>query len=161
HLSVFGRDDRGTSGLLMAILSITDATFTGFAGRLGERYHAHGKVCAVALGLLALGLAVIGATGNELGVAIGIAIVGLGVAGLGTSVLVLLGAITPADRRGTAAGMLQLCGDIGAMLGPLVGTAVFAQSTALPYLGTAGLMLAFVPVAVWLSRQTDGVSPRR
>jgi hypothetical protein len=38
------------------------------------------------------------------------------------------------------------------MLGPLVGTALFAGNNAIPYLGTAALVACFVPVAVWLAR---------
>jgi hypothetical protein len=47
---------------------------------------------------------------------------------------------------------MQLCGDVGGMLGPLVGTALFAGSSVLPYLGTAGLVTCFIPVALWLAR---------
>ncbi|HUJ61201.1 MAG TPA: MFS transporter [Kofleriaceae bacterium] len=152
HLVVFGRDERGTSGLLMAVLSITDASFTTFAGRYGDRHRAHARVAAVSLAVVALGLVVIALAGEALGTAGGIALVGLGTAGLGPSVLVLTGAIVPAERRGTAAGLLQLCGDAGGALGPLVGTALFATTTELPYLLTAGFVLCFVPVAVWLAR---------
>jgi MFS family permease len=86
------------------------------------------------------------------GILAGIALVGLGAAGLGPSLLVLMGAIVPQERRGTGAGLLQLCGDVGGMLGPLVGTALFAGSTAVPYLGTAALMACFVPLGAWLVR---------
>ena len=49
-------------------------------------------------------------------------------------------------------GVLQLCGDLGGMLGPLVGTALFAGATELPYALTAVLVCAFIPVALWLRR---------
>ena len=152
HLVVFGRDARGTSGLLMAILSITDAAFTTYAGRLGDRYRVHGKIAAASLAIVAVGLTLIALTSGELGVAGGIALIGLGAAGLGPSVLVMVGAIVPPERRGTGAGILQLCGDTGGMLGPLVGTALFANASTVPYLLTAGLVSCFVPVAMWLAR---------
>jgi len=57
----------------------------------------------------------------------------------------------PLDRRGTGVGIMQLCGDTGGMLGPLVGTALFAGSSSLPYLATAGLVCCFIPVALWLA----------
>jgi MFS family permease len=89
-------------------------------------------------------------TSDLIGTSIGIAIVGIGSAGLGPSVLVLMGKVVPPERRGTASGMLQLCGDVGGMLGPLVGTALFANSTIVPYLMTGALMLACVPMALSL-----------
>ena len=79
-------------------------------------------------------------------------LIGVGAAGLGPSLLVMMGAIVPHERRGTGAGLLQLCGDVGGMLGPLVGTALFAGNTALPYLGTAALMACFLLPASWLAR---------
>ncbi len=106
----------------------------------------------VSTALVASGLAVIGFAGGTVGTAAGIVLAGAGAAGLGPSVLVLLGMVVPAERRGTGAGLLQLCGDVGGMLGPLVGTALFATSTELPYLLTAALVAAFVPVAWWLRR---------
>ncbi|HET9626337.1 MAG TPA: MFS transporter [Kofleriaceae bacterium] len=152
HLVVFGRDAQASAGLLMGLMSITDALCTPFAGRLGDRLRAHAPIAAGALGLTALGLVVIGVAGTTLGVAAGLATVGLGIAGLGPSVLVLMGACVPAQLRGAAAGFLQLLGDLGGMLGPLVGTALFATSTETPYLITAGLVVCFVPVALWLVR---------
>ena len=47
---------------------------------------------------------------------------------------------------------MQLCGDAGGMLGPLIGTALFEGSTKLPYIGAAGLVACFIPVALWLAR---------
>jgi MFS family permease len=152
HLVVFGRNVEGTSGLLMGLMSIVDAGFTPFAGRLGDRLNAHALVAAASTAIIAIGLLVIGLATAVLGTAVGIALVGIGAAGLGPSVLVLLGAIVPADRRGTGAGMLQLCGDVGGMLGPLVGTTLFATRTQLPYVLTAALIACFVPVALWLHR---------
>ncbi|MEO6772359.1 MAG: MFS transporter [Kofleriaceae bacterium] len=150
HLVVFGRDALGTSGLLMSILSIVDAGFTPFAGRLGDHLRAHAKIAAVSLALVAAGLLAIGFAAGTLATAAGVALVGLGTAGLGPSVLVLMGSIVPADRIGTGAGVLQVCGDLGGMLGPLVGTALFAGAIELPYVLTAGLVAAFIPVALWL-----------
>jgi len=150
HLQVFGRDTQGTSGLLMSILSIVDAAFTPFLGRLGDRLHAHAKVAAASLAVVALGLLAIGFATGTFATAAGVGLVGLGAAGLGPSVLVLMGRIVPPDRLGTGTGVLQLCGDLGGMLGPLVGTALFVGATELPYVLTAALVAAFIPVALWL-----------
>jgi len=152
HLVVFGRDAQGSSGLLMSILSIVDAACTPFLGRLGDHLRAHAKVAAASLAVVALGLLAIGFGAGTLTIAGGVALVGVGTAGLGPSVLVLMGMVVPPDRLGTGAGVLQLCGDLGGMLGPLVGTALFAGATELPYALTAVLVCAFIPVALWLRR---------
>jgi hypothetical protein len=46
---------------------------------------------------------------------------------------------------------LQLCGDAGGALGPLVGTAMLAGSVRAPYLATAGLVACLFPVGAWLT----------
>jgi MFS family permease len=83
-------------------------------------------------------------------IAAGIALVGIGAAGLGPSVLVLMRAIVKPEALGTGVGLVQLAGDIGGMLGPLVGTSLLAEHVALPYFLTAALVFCFVPVARWL-----------
>jgi MFS family permease len=152
HVVVLGRNEQGTSGLLMGWMIIVDAATTPLAGRLGDRWKAHARVATGSMAILVGGLAVVGLSFHASGIAAGLALVGVGTAGLGPSLLVSMGAIVPPDRRGTGVGLLQLCGDVGGMLGPLVGTALFAKDTRVPYLLTAGLVACFVPVAAWLAR---------
>jgi MFS family permease len=153
HVSVLGRNDQGSAGLLMGVMMLVDAATTPLAGRLGDRWHAQARVATGAVALLVPGLLLIGLSDHAPGMAAGLALVGVGAAGLGPSLLVLMGSFVPPERRGTGAGLLQLCGDVGGMLGPLVGTALFAGNTAVPYVGTACLLACFVPVAAWLARQ--------
>jgi MFS family permease len=152
HIALFGRDVQGTSGLLMGWMTMIDALVTPAAGRIGDRRRAHAQVGAGAMVLLVAGLVAIALATSVAGIALGLALIGLGTAGLGPSLLVLLGELLPLDRRGTGVGLMQLCGDVGGMLGPLVGTALFAGSSVLPYLGTAALVTCFIPVALWLAR---------
>ncbi len=153
HLSILGRSEKGTAGVLMAVLTILDAATTPIAGRIGDRLRSHAGVATFGLGLLAIGLVVIGVASSVTGFIAGVAVVAVGAAGLGPSLLVLMGEMVPEERRGTGAGLLQLSGDVGGMLGPLVGTMLFARSMAIPYLGTAALVAAFIPLAVWLTRE--------
>jgi MFS family permease len=152
HLSVLSRNEQGTAGLLMGWMIVVDASLTPLAGRIGDRWHAHARVATAAMVFLVAGLAVVGLSHEAAGLAMGLALVGAGGAGLGPSLLVLMGNIVPRDRRGTGVGLMQFCGDVGGMFGPLVGTALLAGSTAVPYLGTAALAACFVPLAVWLGR---------
>jgi MFS family permease len=159
HVSVLGRNEQGTAGLLMAWMTVLDAAATPLAGRAGDRWRAHARVATVALVLLIPGLAIVGVSPGAAGLAAGLALIGIGSAGLGPSLLVLMGEIVPPERRGTGAGLLQLCGDVGGMLGPLVGTALFAHDTAVPYLGTAALLACFVPLGIWLARLERTATP--
>ncbi len=152
HVSVLSRNEQGTAGLLMAWMIVVDAAATPIAGRLGDRFHAHARVATAAMLFLVAGLVVVAFSSSALGIAGGLALIGLGGAGLGPSLLVVMGALVPRERRGTGVGMLQLCGDVGGMLGPLIGTALFAGDTAVPYLGTAALVTCFGPLALWLAR---------
>jgi MFS family permease len=152
HLAVLGRGEQGTAGLLMGLMIVTDAAATPIAGRIGDRWRAHARVATCAMGFLAAGLVVVGLASRAAGVAAGLALLGLGTAGLGPSLLVLMGALVPEERRGAGVGALQVCGDVGGMLGPLVGTALLARDTAVPYLGTAALVVCSLPLAAWLAR---------
>ncbi|HXX67600.1 MAG TPA: MFS transporter [Polyangiaceae bacterium] len=152
HISAFSRNEQGTAGLLMGVMIVVDAAVTPVAGRVGDRFHAHASVATVAMALLAAGLAVIGLSHRTGGVVAGLVLVGLGTAGLGPSLLVLMGRVVPRERTGTGAGLLQFCGDLGGVFGPLVGTTLISGSTELPYLGTAALVAAFAPLALWLAR---------
>ena len=149
HISIFGRNDQGTSGLAMGWLTIVDAAITPFAGRLGDRLRAHARVATSSLGFVIGGLLVIAATAHVGGLVAGIGLIGLGTAGLGPSLLVLTGEVVAPERRGTGVGVLQVAGDVGGTLGPLVGTAIFAGGRA--YYVAAAVLVAFSPWAVWLS----------
>ncbi|HEX8795145.1 MAG TPA: MFS transporter [Polyangiaceae bacterium] len=154
HISVLGMNDQGTSGLLMGVMTVADAAATPLAGRIGDRFRAHAHVATAAIAFLTPGLVLVGISTGVPGIAVGLVLVGLGGACLGPSLLVIVGEIVPRERRGTGAGVLQLCGDLGGMAGPLVGTALFAGSTTMPYLGTAAFVACFFPVAAWLASAT-------
>ena len=152
HVVLFGRDVQGTSGLLMGWMTILDALATPFAGRWGDQRRAHAQVGGAAMLILVAGLVTIAFAHALPPLVTGLALVGFGTAGLGPSLLVLLGELVPIDRRGTGVGFMQLAGDAGGTLGPLIGTALFAGSSTLPYLATAAFVSLFIPVALWLAR---------
>jgi ACDE family multidrug resistance protein len=145
HLSLLGTTGRSTAGLLMGLMMVADAAMTPLAGRLGDRRHAHAWVTGAGLLLLVPGLVLVGLSPGSGGVAAGLLLMGVGSAGLGPSLLVLLGRVVSQERRGAAAGVLQFSGDIGGMLGPLVGTLMLGAGTALPYLASAVLVLLTLP----------------
>lgn len=152
HVSALGRNEQGTAGLLMGWMIVVDAAATPIAGRIGDRWRAHASVATCAMALLAAGLVLVGLSADTAGLAAGLALVGAGTAGLGPSLLVAMGAIVAPERRGTGVGLMQLCGDLGGTAGPLVGTALLAGDTRVPYVGAAALVVCFIPLAAWLAR---------
>jgi MFS family permease len=157
HLSLFGRNAQGTAGLMMGLLSVVDAVSTPFMGRLGDRLRGHAQVATVSAAGIVVALLVIGASSTTGGTAAGVALLGVGTAGLGPSLLVLMGKSVSGDRHGSAAGLMQLFSDVGGMAGPLIGTGFFAHDLSLGCFAAAGLMAVFIPVA-WSLRRVEAVT---
>lgn len=153
HVALLGLGDRGSSGLLMGLMIIVEAAVMPLAGRAGDRMHAHARIALGGMIGLVPALVIVALAGNATHLAIGLACIGLSSGALGPSLLALVAEMTPHERRGMAVGVLQLCGDVGGTLGPLVGTALFAGSARTPYLVSAALLASFVPFAVRLARR--------
>jgi MFS family permease len=149
-LSAFGLPERATASVLMGWLVISEAMAMPLLGRLGDRKDAHALVATGGLVLTIPALVVLAYATHIPAVAVGMALLGFGVAGLGPSLLALLGRFTPPERRGLGVGALQVATDLGGALGPLVGSALFAGSLATPYLVAAGVSALLVPVGLRL-----------
>jgi MFS family permease len=150
-LTLLHMGDRGTSGALMGWLLVTESVTMPLAGALGDRRRAHARIAQQALVVLVLGLLSVALWQSLVGLAVGLALIGVGGGGLGPSLLALLGDRVKGNERGVAVGMLQLCGDVGGMLGPLVGTALLASDLTTPYLVSAGLTALALPLAIGLA----------
>ncbi len=150
-ISVFGMGDRGTSGALMGWLCITESLTMPLAGAFGDRRHLHGRIAGSGLLILAAGLATVALWQTSEGLGCALALIGVGAGGLGPSLLALLGQQVKGQEIGVAVGMLQLCGDLGGMMGPLVGTALLANDLTTPYLLATGLAVLAMPLAMGLS----------
>ena len=120
------------------------------AGRFGDRLKLHAHIALVGLILMVPSLIMVALTSATLGLLAGLALMGLGVGAMSPALLALIGNSVSENHRGRAVGVLQLCGDFGGMLGPLVGTVLFTNSLRAPYLATAALLTAFIPLAVRL-----------
>jgi MFS family permease len=123
-------------GLL--VLSMGAGTF------LSARFGAFPVLSAAVLpfGLLTLGL-----IGHPL---IGAVATGLAAGVLSASVTTQLNAAVAPEQVGAASGWLQLCGDLGGVAGPLLASALLSQGAPLLWLGSAAVLLMFIPVALWL-----------
>jgi MFS family permease len=151
HISIFHMGDRGSSGALMGWLLVTESLTMPFAGWLGDRRRIHAQLAAQGLVALIPGLAIVGLWPTSVGLACGLALIGVGGGALGPSLLALLGQHVKGEERGVAVGMLQLCGDVGGTLGPLVGTALLATDLRTPYLMSAALTASVLPLAIGLA----------
>ncbi len=150
HLNGLGA--QGTAGIAMFWMVLISTATMLLSGRLGDRRRIHAGIAAFGIAITIPGLVAVG-LGNSVAVlSIGIALVGLGMGALGPSLLALLATFVAPERRGRAAGALQLCGDVGGVLGPIAGTTLIAGGAATPYFVCAGVLSLVLPVAVWLAR---------
>ena len=151
-MSLLGFGDQGTSSVLMGLMVVVSAITMPVAGHWGDRHRAHAPIALAGLIVLVPSLVLIALSSTATGLVAGIALMGLGSGALSPSLLALVSEWVPQDRRGVAIGVLQLWGDIGGTLGPLVGTALFAGSLRAPYLVTAVLLACFILLAARLVR---------
>jgi MFS family permease len=151
-ISLCGFGEQGTSAMIMGLFVVASVVVMPVAGRWGDRARAHGAIALAGLLLLVPSLALIALWPTLGGLLLGLTVMGVATGGQSPSLLALVGAVVPQERRGRAVGILQLCSDAGGTLGPLVGTALFAGSLRAPYLATAVLLAACIPFATRLLR---------
>jgi len=151
-LRIAGLGDSGTAGLAMGWMVLVSSITMVFAGRLGDRYRSHALIAMLGICVIMPGLLIVGFGQSVVMLLLGVALVGVGMGALGPSVLALLAGLIEPDRRGRAAGTLQLCGDIGGVLGPIMGTTLVAYGPMTPYLCAAVILLLVMPIALWLVR---------
>jgi MFS transporter, DHA1 family, multidrug resistance protein len=153
HLSLFEMGPRATASSLMGWMLIVESAAMPTMGRQGDLRHAHAWFGVGGLASLSLGLTVVGLATGNVGLGVGLACIGLGTGALGPSLLALLPRWVPAGRQGVGVSALQLCGDTGGALGPLVGTALLSGSVKAPYLVTAAMVACLLPVGGWLAKR--------
>jgi len=151
-LALFSMGEQGTSGALMGLMTVASALAMPWMGHLGDRKRMHAAVGGFGVLITIPALLAMGLASSVPPLAVGLVVLGLGDAALGPSLLALVGAWVAPGQRGQAVGLLQLCGDLGGALGPVVGSALLATSTRTPYLVSAALITCALPVAVALVR---------
>ncbi len=164
HLAIGHLPERTSASIFMGLLVVSEGVTMPFLGRLGDRKAAHAWVAAVGMVLMIPALLVIAAARHPLTYGLGLAFLGASVAGLGPSVLALIGELVEPHLRGLAVGAIQVCADLGGAAGPLFGTALFATSFTLPYEVSALVIASFLPAAFWLTRarpKVASLSPAR
>ncbi|MGC4059462.1 MAG: MFS transporter [Aquabacterium sp.] len=145
----------GTSGVLMGWMVVLIAAGSPLAGRLGDRLQRHDGIATVGMLAAVPALIAIGISSSFAGMGIGMSLLGLSAAALGPSLLALVEQTTPASHQGKAVGFVQLCGDVGGLLGPVIGTLLATSDAGAPYLASAALMLLSLPAALYLMRKHE------
>lgn len=151
-----------TAGLLMGWMVVAMGVSTLLSSRLVRTARAHAKVCVVATASLAPAMIVIGLSTEVPGYVLGLTLLGAAAGSLSSSVVSLLSDTVGARHVGAGTGWIQLCGDLGGVLGPITGASLLAVSARAAYFSSALLLAAFIPIAIWLlSRVPSPAEPGR
>jgi MFS family permease len=153
HLTLLGLPPETASGFFLAFMLCASAAVTPFAGRLADRGRMRAQTAGLGLCLMIPGFLVL-ALATDAGRLLGaLVLIGIGSGCLSVPLLALLGDLVPPAMRGSAVGGLQLFGDGGGTLGPVLGTgALAALGLSAPYLIAAAILALGLPLAWWLRR---------
>jgi MFS family permease len=149
---VVGAHRKAAASLLMGLMIISMGGATFVSSRLVRTMRGHALACVFATAGLAASLFFVAASHGIAGLVAGLSVLGLSAGTLSASLLAVLGDAAKREHLGAAVGCLQLCGDVGGVLGPIAGSALLALGPVVAYGGCGALVAAFVPVAWGLLR---------
>jgi predicted MFS family arabinose efflux permease len=151
HMSLLGLPVEATSGLFLAFMLAFEALAAPFAGRLADRPRGRASTAIIGLWLMIPAFVGVAFARTPSVLLPSLALAGLGMGTLTLPLLALMGDLVPAAAQGSGVGTLQLFGDTGGTLGPILGTAALAAfGAAVPYIGTAVVLACGLPLAAWL-----------
>jgi MFS family permease len=143
--------DQTSAGIFMGFLVIFMTFMAPLAGRLSDRRGWRARVVMGGIVVMAPGVLLIGLAASAAPLALGLVLVGLGMGALTSPLLALIGDLVPSDMRGSAVGCLQLFGDAGGVLGPIVGASFIGGAGTPAYVATAVLLALTLPLGGWLA----------
>lgn len=155
-IAILGLSDQTASGVFLAAMVVASIVATPVSGRASDRPGGRAPIVAAGIAAMAAGLVATAFASGSPSLATGLALVGLGGGALAAPLLALAGDVAPPELRGSVVGALQLSGDAGGTVGPVLGTVLLGRSDATAYVASAALVLLVLPVAAWL-----GVLERR
>lgn len=151
-LSMSTLGDQGTAALMMGVVVLAGGGASIASGYFGDKLHSYAWIAGVGFLPLVAGLALTAWASSAAGLAAAMALVGAGMGASSAALLALVSLFVAPDRRGSAVGAIQLLGDVGGTLGPILGAALFAHSTRTPFVASAAVCAAAIPAAAWLAR---------
>jgi MFS family permease len=151
-LTLAGLGTQSSASLVMGVLLLISAAASITVGRLADRYNASARWGVVGLLILAAGLGLTTVVSSPAMLLVSVGLVGCGMGAMNPCLVALLGLFVKPEVRGSAVGAVQLFGDIGGSLGPVVGGALFARSTGAPFWVSALVTGCALPAGLWLAR---------
>lgn len=110
----------GVSGIVMGV-SVLAASMTTFTvGRYSDSLDNRAALTLPALGVFALGFAILAFVPALWSTLVGVALIGIGVGGTNPPLLAYLGDLSPENDVGKLGGVYNVFGDLGGTMGPLV-----------------------------------------
>ena len=151
-LTLAGLGTQSSASLVMGVLVLISAAASITVGRLADRYNASARWGVVGQLILATGLGLTTVVSSPAMLLVSVGLVGCGMGAMNPCLVALLGLFVKPEVRGSAVGAVQLFGDIGGSLGPVVGGALFARSTGAPFWVSALVTGCALPAGLWLVR---------
>lgn len=151
-LELGGFGDMGVTGFLLALVTLSAASATLVAGRYADAVDDRMYLVLPGLCVMALGFVVVAVVPTLVGIVTGGVVAASGGGAVGPALKAYLGDISPAGDVGKLGGAYDVFGDLGSILGPMIGlpAASLVGFDAL-YVGCAGLSaVAIILVATSL-----------
>jgi MFS family permease len=155
NMRVGGLSGGGISGLVLATGIFFSSGTMIAAGRLSDRLDNRAVVTVPAFIAMAIGLVVMSRFPTLEALVVGVGLVGIGSGGSGPALLAILGDITPGSEIGRMGSVYNVMGDLGLVLGPLIGVPmveVWPGFRISYYLYAVGAVVTMVVVAIPLLR---------
>ena len=161
QIGIAGFDARGSSGVLMAVTVLFGSLWMLIGGKASDVLERRIPILVTFLMVFLVGFVFLATVHRLPGALVACALIGAGYGGTSGPMLALLADLTPENRMGRAMGTINVLGDIGGGVGPLVSlpliqttgfSALYAACAAIPLLA-GGVLLS----GVYL--QTGTVSP--
>ncbi len=153
HVSIFGMEAEGTSGIVMAVMVGVAAVSAFAVGRIIDALPLRSTPLVPSLVGLAAGFAILALANTLPIVLIGAAITGLSYNSVTLPMMALLGDATGERQYGPAVAVFQWCGDVGGTIGPMAGIEIATRlGLTFLYLSLAAVSALAIVVAVWLRR---------
>lgn len=142
----------GVTGVILTVSTLSVAGSTLVAGRYSDSVDERMHLVLPALLVLVIGFATVGTIQSLHGIVAGSIVAGIGGGAVSPTLRAYLGDISPPADVAKLGGAYDVCGDIGAILGPILGlTAASRLGFPAVYLGSAGLsVLTAILVATTL-----------
>ena len=160
-IDVAGLDARGSSGALMAVTVLSGSVWMFGGGKASDVLERRIPILVTFLSVFLVGFLVLANVQRLLGVLAACILVGAGYGGTSGPMMALLADLTPNARMGRAMGTMNVLGDLGGGLGPLVSLPLL-QTVGFPalYAACAGVpLLAGGVLLAGVYRQTGTMNP--